>query len=176
MFDTMGISISPTTEAASMFNHLVFLHRGDVESFTNRFINKSYDTSNLEFIYNNNTLHYTVFNNRYIHDRVGLERAESAVANAFSKMMRGDNVITMFDNVAIIVIEDDLESEAYLENCVSLAVDMIKDEATEETVNFDFLVLERNVFSKIKGISNKLWANLIQMFHNGRAVFIMNRA
>ena len=91
-------------------------------------------------------------------------------------MMRGDNVITMFDNVAIIVIEDDLASEAYLENCVSLAVDMIKDEATEETVNFDFLVLERNVFSKIKGISNKLWANLIQMFHNGRAVFIMNRA
>ena len=37
---------------------------------------------------------------------------------------------------------------------MSLAVDMIKDEATEETVNFDFLVLERNVFSKIKGISN----------------------
>ena len=44
MFDTMGISISPTTEAASMFNHLVFLHRGDVESFTNRFINKSYES------------------------------------------------------------------------------------------------------------------------------------
>ena len=176
MFDTLGITISPTTEAASMFNHLVFLHRGDVESFTDRFINKSYDTSNLEFIYNNNTLHYTVFNNRYIHDRVGLERAELAVANAFSKMMRGDNVITMFDNVAIIVIEDDLASEAYLENCVSLAVDMIKDEATEETVNFDFLVMERNLISKIKGISNKLWANLIQMLHNGRAVFIMNRA
>lgn len=175
MFDTMGLSVSPTTEEASLFNHLVFLHREDVETFTDRFINKSYDTSNLDFVYNNNTLHYTVFNNRFIHDRMGLERAELAVTTAFSKLLRGDNVLTMFDNVVIIVIDEELSSLAYLENCISLAVDMIRDEATEATLNFDFLVSEKNIINKIKSISSKLWAGLVNMLHNGRAVFIMNR-
>lgn len=175
MFDTMGTTVAPTSEEASLFNHLVFLHKEEVESFVDRFINKSYDVSSLDFIYNSNNLHRTVFNNRFIHERVGEERVELNITNAVSKLMRGDNVITMFDNVALIIIDDDLSSIAYLENCVRLAVDMIRDEATEETVNFDFIVSERNLINKIKSISNKLWANLTHMLHEGRAVFILNR-
>lgn len=176
MFDIIGASIPPTSEEASLFNHLVFLHKEEVESFVDRFISKAYDISGLDFIYNSNALHKTVFNNRFIHSRIGEERADLAITNTVSKLMRGDNVITVFDNVALVVIDDDLSSVAYLENCVRLAVDMIRDEATEETVNFDFIVSERNLISKIKAISNALWANLTNILHDGRAVFIMNRA
>ena len=175
MFDTLGITLTPTTEEASLFNHMVFLHKDEAESFVDRFINKSYDVTGLDFIYNNNNLHRTVFNNRFIHKRVGLDRAELAITNTVSKLMRGDNVITVFDNVVLIVIDDDLTSIAYLENCVRLAVDMLRDEATEETVNFDFIVSERNLINKIKSISNKLWGNLTNMLTDGRALFILNR-
>lgn len=176
MFDVLGTSVTPTTEEASLFNHLVFLRREDVENFTDRFINKPYDVSNLDFVYNNNTLHRTVFNNRYIHERIGEERANVEINNTFSRFMRGDNIVTMFGNIAIIVVDEDVMSDAYLENCVRLAVDMLRDDATEETLNFDFLVSERNIVNNIKSISNKLWAKLTSILHSGRAVFILNRA
>ena len=176
MFDTLGITLTPTTEEASLFNYVVFLHKEEVEAFIDRFISKPYDVTGLDFIHNNNNLHGTVFNNRFIHKRIGLDRAELAITNTVSKLMRGDNVITVFDNVALIVIDDDLSSIAYLENCVRLAVDMVRDEATEETVNFDFIVSERNLINKIKSISNKLWANLTNILIDGRALFILNRA
>jgi hypothetical protein len=41
MLDTLGIKTHPTTEMASLYNHVIFLHREDVDSFTDRYINKN---------------------------------------------------------------------------------------------------------------------------------------
>lgn len=175
MLDTLGMKTHPTTEEASLFNHIIFLYRDDVDAFTDKYINRPVDVDNLEFIYNNNTLHHSIFNNRYIHERLGLETASLEITNAFSKLMRGDNVVIVFGTVAIIVIESDLSSVPYLENCVRLAVDLIRDCATDETINYDFMVSEKNIVSKIKSISRNLWAALTDIMHEARAIFVVNR-